>query len=392
MASAEVEAGRPPARAAVTARAVSRALARAARLICAWLQQAVMEARSWEPAIQMKAVVGTKGCLWRADSLHGEETTRFMLKWPPKTPCWEVHVAVPRNEPSTASLQGLPLEQRAVIGLLAVQGGEWLRKLGPYAGQVDAFKSCFSVLFPCTLTSKRSFLRAFEDMSQRKSVVPTDRVRVLSSSQVVVQRDAAKDAAKKAVRKTLEVLKVSVAQQYAFVGTKSGVLKLWRSATLAERGDGDRRRKGVKVHGVALKPVSEKQLDAAIYDAVYVQGGAPQRIPLQLVMVNGRARAIEIPPGAAGVTKHAAGSMSSRGKAVSMEELFAVEGCTRELAERVGVDTAEEKTLVAAQKLGLVRYRLASSRDAGVLELVALATQRLGTVVHPTTSVLCVPD
>ena len=33
MASAEVEAGRPPARAAVTARAVSRALARAARLI-----------------------------------------------------------------------------------------------------------------------------------------------------------------------------------------------------------------------------------------------------------------------------------------------------------------------------------------------------------------------
>ena len=145
----------------------------------------------------MTAVPGTKGCLLRLDSLAGEGAVQYIVRWPPRTPNWEILVEVPA-QPASPFLQALTPPQRAVAGIVAANGGQWRTRLQLPSAK-EAYVKCIQELFPNTLTTKHQFGDAVRYLSCAKTVLPGDRVLVLPSSRALEKPEARRDVAKQAV-------------------------------------------------------------------------------------------------------------------------------------------------------------------------------------------------
>ena len=122
---------------------------------------------------------------------------QYIVRWPPRTPNWEILVEVPA-QPASPFLQALTPPQRAVAGIVAANGGQWRTRLQLPSAK-EAYVKCIQELFPNTLTTEHQFRDAVRFLSCAKTVLPGNRVRVLPSSRALEKPEARRDVAKQAV-------------------------------------------------------------------------------------------------------------------------------------------------------------------------------------------------
>jgi hypothetical protein len=146
----------------------------------------------------MTAVPGTKGCLLRLDSLAGEGAVQYIVRWPPRTPNWEILVEVPA-QPAPQFLRHSPRRSGPSRALLLLMEDSGERGCSCRAQKRQAYVKCIQELFPNTLTTEHQFRDAVRFLSCAKTVLPGDRVRMLPSSRALEKPEARRDVAKQAV-------------------------------------------------------------------------------------------------------------------------------------------------------------------------------------------------
>ena len=146
----------------------------------------------------MTAVPGTKGCLLRLDSLAGEGAVQYIVRWPPRTPNWEILVEVPA-QPAPQFLRHSPRRSGPSRALLLLMEDSGERGCSCRAQKRQAYVKCIQELFPNTLTTEHQFGDAVRFLSCAKTVLPGDRVLVLPSSRALEKPEARRDVAKQAV-------------------------------------------------------------------------------------------------------------------------------------------------------------------------------------------------